>query len=111
MIDILHSVTDKLKTELGKDVISLLDSSCGDMFWMPEFLEKRKDVDYTGFDLADGNIASNKEKFGSRGWTFKVSLFLIAGMPVVFNILHDSNMIWSKTTSSGAMISSSADTP
>ena len=75
MIDILHSVTDKLKTELGKDVISVLDSSCGDMFWMPEFLEKRKDVDYTGFDLADGNIASNKEKFGSRGWTFKVSFF------------------------------------
>ena len=62
MIQMLHSITDLLKVELGKDSISFLDSSCGDMFWMPEFLEQRSDVKYTGYDLADGNIASNRDK-------------------------------------------------
>ena len=62
MIQMLHSITDLLKVELGKDSISFLDSSCGDMFWMPEFLEQRSDVKYTGYDQADGNIASNRDK-------------------------------------------------
>ena len=63
MIKILHNVVDHLKVILVKDKISLLDSSCGDMFWMPEFLMKRDDVVYTGYDLTDSNINANNQKF------------------------------------------------
>ena len=78
MIVILHSVVNKVKTILGKNKISFLDSSCGDMFWMPEFLDNRMgDVDFTGYDLSQGNIDNNKEKYGSRGWTFKVQRSII----------------------------------
>ena len=63
MINILHGVINQLKIFLNKDKISLLDSSCGDMFWIPEFLNKRDDVIYTGYDLTDSNINANKEKY------------------------------------------------
>ena len=63
MIKILNRVTDQLKIFLNKDKISILDSSCGDMFWMPEFLLQRNDVIYTGYDLTDSNIEANQEKF------------------------------------------------
>ena len=63
MIKILHNVVDHPKVILVKDKISLLDSSCGDMFWMPEFLMKRDDVVYTGYDLTDSNINANNQKF------------------------------------------------
>ena len=72
MIKMLHSITDKLKEILKKDKISFLDSSCGDMFWMPEFLTSRSDVVFTGYDLDEGNIESNKKKFSDKPWTFKV---------------------------------------
>ena len=68
----LHSITDKLKEILKKDKIRFLDSSCGDMFWMPEFLNSRSDVVFTGYDLDEGNIESNKKKFSDKPWTFKV---------------------------------------
>ena len=55
MIKILHSVTDQLKRILNKDKIRFLDSSCGDMFWMPEFLSERPDVIFTCYDLSDSN--------------------------------------------------------
>ena len=81
MIKILHSVVTKIKTILGKEKIRFLDSSCGDMFWMPEFLlDRMGDVDFTGYDLSQGNIDSNREKYGKHGWTFKVvgrSIFII----------------------------------
>ena len=89
MIQMLHSITDLLKVELGKDSISFLDSSCGDMFWMPEFLEQRSDVKYTGYDLADGNIASNRDKHANKGWSFKVNkASFLLGL-----FCHFSNMI------------------
>ena len=62
MINMLHSITDKLKQILKKDEIWFLDSSCGDMFWMPEFLNSRSDVIFTGYDLDEGNIKSNRGK-------------------------------------------------
>ena len=71
MIKILHSVTDQLKRILNKDKIRFLDSSCGDMFWMPEFLSQRPDVIFTGYDLTETNIEHNKEKHSNLG-TFKV---------------------------------------
>ena len=73
MIKILHSVDTKIKTILGKERIRFLDSSCGDMFWMPEFLlDRMGDVDFTGYDLSQGNIDNNRDKYGKHGWTFKV---------------------------------------
>ena len=73
MINMLHSITDKLKQILKKDEIWFLDSSCGDMFWMPEFLNSRSDVIFTGYDLDEGNIKSNRKKFSDKPWKFKVN--------------------------------------
>ena len=72
MIQMLHSITDNLKEILKKDKIRFLDSSCGDMFWMPEFLAARSDVIFTGYDLDEGNIESNIRKFSDKPWKFKV---------------------------------------
>ena len=47
----LQSVITEIKTQLGKDRIRMLDIPCGDMRWMPRFLETREDVDYTGMDI------------------------------------------------------------
>ena len=41
------------------------------MTWMPEFLRKHSDVDYTGYDLIPQNIQKNKESFKNESWTFK----------------------------------------
>ena len=68
----LNSITDKLKEILEKDEIKFLDSSCGDMFWMPEFLASRSDVIFTGSDLEEGNIESNRKKVSDKLWNFKV---------------------------------------
>ena len=72
MINVLHHVVDFLKQELGKDKISLLDSSCGDMMWMPLFLRNRSDVIFTGYDITASNIEAHKETFRNESWTFKV---------------------------------------
>ena len=50
MVNVLHSVTDHLKKVLGQDKISFLDSSCGDMNWMPDFLNNRTDMEFHGYD-------------------------------------------------------------
>ena len=103
MIVILHSVVNKVKTILGKNKISFLDSSCGDMFWMPEFLDNRMgDVDFTGYDLSQGNIDNNKEKYGSRGWTFKVQIVQSSSALLITDI--SSNMTLSKTASIPSLI-------
>ena len=48
-----------------------------DMFWMPEFLvDRMDDVDFTGYDLSQGNIDNNQEKLSNYGWTFKVADFI-----------------------------------
>ena len=48
----------------------MLDSSCGDMTWMPSFLHSRTDVEYTGYDLLPVNIEHAKEAFKNESWTF-----------------------------------------
>ena len=42
------------------------------MNWMPDFLNKRSDVDYFGFDITQSNIDKHKERFQDKPWTFKV---------------------------------------
>merc|ERR1719410_1837616 len=38
---------------------------------MPDFLNKRSDVDYFGFDITQSNIDKHKERFQDKPWTFK----------------------------------------
>ena len=57
---------------MGFSCLSILDSSCGDMTWMPTFLAGRTDVAYTGFDIVPSNIESHKKKFSNL--TFKVRI-------------------------------------
>jgi len=72
MRKVLASVTDRIKLELNKPTITLLDSSCGDMTWMPSFLQNRTDVVFTGYDIVPNNINSHREKFSEKPWTFEV---------------------------------------
>ena len=51
---------------------SVLDSSCGDMTWMPSFLSSRSDVEYTGYDIVEANINNHREKFRDTDWKFEV---------------------------------------
>ena len=51
---------------------SVLDSSCGDMTWMPSFLSSRSDVVYTGYDIVEDNINNHREKFRDTDWKFEV---------------------------------------
>lgn len=51
---------------------SILDSSCGDMNWMPRFLENRTDIDFTGYDITLSNIEAHQLNFANKSWTFKV---------------------------------------
>ena len=73
MVSTLHSVTDHLKRGLDKDKISFLDSSCGDMNWMPDFLNNRTDVEFHGYDITQTNIDKHQKTFRKKPWTFKVS--------------------------------------
>merc|ERR1712212_1023053 len=69
---------------LQKESVTLLDSSCGDMAWMPTFLgkgsnkkrtlpsENRTDVVFTGFDIVPGNVEGHQKKFSSKLWKFEV---------------------------------------
>ena len=84
----LGVVIDRLKIHLKKDKIrlkyivfiiivflicySVLDSSCGDMTWMPSFLTSRSDVVYTGYDIVEANINNHREKFRDTDWKFEV---------------------------------------
>ena len=72
IVTILDSVIDHLKMVLGQEKISFLDSSCGDMNWMPGFLNNRTDVEFFGYDITQTNIEKHKVIFGDKPWTFKV---------------------------------------
>lgn len=70
--NILSVLVDKIKSDLGKDKVSLLDSSCGDMNWMPTFLHNRSDILFTGYDIVPGNIDNHRKNFADKPWTFVV---------------------------------------
>ena len=72
MKKILEEVINYVKRKLNKEKISFLDSSCGDMNWMPSFLSNRTDVIFTGYDITPSNIEAHKERFRGKPWTFKV---------------------------------------
>ena len=87
----LNAVIERMKIYLKKDKIrskyivfrrnithviycSVLDSSCGDMTWMPSFLSSRSDVEYTGYDILEANIKNHREKFRDTDWKYQVLL-------------------------------------
>ena len=58
----LDAVIDRVKSELGKDRITLLDLPCGDLVWMKHYLQDRQDIDYTGMDIVGTLIESHTNK-------------------------------------------------
>jgi len=68
----LGAVIDRIKLHLNKNKISVLDSSCGDMTWMPLFLSSRSDLVFTGFDIVKQNIRNHKKRFRDTDWKFEV---------------------------------------
>jgi len=83
----MEKIVDYLKTELKKDKISILDSSCGDMNWMPTFLRGRTDIDYTGYDLLPVNIETAREKFKNETWKFDTFDLVKDRIKIQFDLL------------------------
>ena len=59
----LHSVLNRIKGELAKPELKLLDLPCGDMQWMDPFLNTRSDVQYTGMDIVQPIIRHHQKKY------------------------------------------------
>ena len=61
-----------------------------------EFLENRKDIQFTGYDIVTSNIESHKSKFSHRPWQFKqhdiVSDKLETGFDLIMSRQHISQM-------------------
>jgi len=85
MREILGIVVDKLKEQMKVQQISILDSSCGDMTWMPTFLAGRTDVAYTGFDIVPSNIENHKKNFSNL--TFKVHDIVSEPLPESYDLV------------------------
>ena len=95
----MSAAIDRIKFHLKKDKIrskfiifkriitviysSVLDSSCGDMTWMPSFLSSRSDVLYTGYDIVEENIKNHREKFRETDWKFEVHDIVIYDLVVI----------------------------
>ena len=67
----LHNVVNHIKKVLNKKEITILDSSCGDLTWMPLFLKSHQDVRYTGYDLIPDNIDNANKRFAHESWKFE----------------------------------------
>merc|ERR1712133_136696 len=81
MRKVLASVTDRIKLELNKPMITILDSSCGDMAWMPSFLNNRTDVTFTGYDIVPNNVENHRERFKDKPWKFEVRDIVSSTLP------------------------------
>jgi len=67
----LAKIVDYLKMTLNKERISILDSTCGDLAWMPTFLRTRDDIDYTGYDLLHENVDRARMQYSNESWKFE----------------------------------------
>ena len=63
---LLHTVIEKLKRHLNKDIISIADVPCGDLQWMSHFLKTRSDVKYTGIDIVPTLIERHTNTYRSN---------------------------------------------
>ncbi len=77
-IKVLHAAVDMVKEITGKKRVRLLDIPCGDLFWIPEFLQTRQDVDYTGADIVSSAVTLHRKNHPE--WTF-LQLDLVEGTP------------------------------
>ena len=69
--NVLHMVFHEVKRLTGKEVIRVLDVPCGDMVWMHQFLQARRDVMYVGMDIVPDLIEHHRNKYASfRQWKF-----------------------------------------
>jgi len=62
----LHAVVEAIKAKLGLKTIRILDMPCGDMTWMRRFLDSHDDVDYTGMDILEEIIETNRKDFANQ---------------------------------------------
>jgi len=47
-------------------ITKVFDAPCGDLNWMSRVLEQCPDIEYTGGDIVDALIESNKAKYGDK---------------------------------------------
>ena len=67
-----HIMIDRLKRELNKTRIKILDLPCGDLQYMSYFLQTRYDIDYTGADIVPELITKHTKRYeGSNNIHFK----------------------------------------
>ena len=66
MLAVIHTIMDKLKHELNKTRISILDLPCGDLQWMSYLLQTRSDIDYTGMDIVPELIDKHKRTYADK---------------------------------------------
>lgn len=66
VIAILHTMIDRLKTQLNKTTIKILDLPCGDLQYMSHFLNTRTDIDYTGVDIVPELIEKHKANYKDK---------------------------------------------
>jgi len=97
IMKVLDIIIKKLKKDLGKEQISLLDSSCGDMTWMPTFLGNRSDIEFTGYDIVPANIENHKKRFNATTWNFEVHDSVVDTIPKFDLILSRHTMFHIKT--------------
>jgi len=104
VITVLNILVEKIKKDLGKERISFLDSSCGDMTWMPTLLGNRTDIAFTGYDIVQANINSHKKKFSTTSWNFEVHDSVVDPIPQFDLILTRHTMMHLKLKDGAAML-------
>jgi len=104
VIRVLNILVEKIKKNLGKDVIRFLDSSCGDMTWMPTFLANRTDVEFTGYDIVQANIEAHRKTFQHTNWKFEVHDSVVDPIPKFDLILSRHTMMHLKLKDGSAML-------
>ena len=63
---VYHIMIDRLKRDLNKTTIKILDLPCGDLQYMSYFLQTRSDIDYTGADIVPELIAKHAKHYKGR---------------------------------------------
>eukprot|EP01059_Diplonema_ambulator_P023173 TRINITY_DN38592_c0_g1_i1.p1 TRINITY_DN38592_c0_g1~~TRINITY_DN38592_c0_g1_i1.p1 ORF type:complete len:386 (+),score=91.27 TRINITY_DN38592_c0_g1_i1:777-1934(+) len=92
---ILPHVMGKGKT------VNMLDIPCGDMTWMPEFIEGNKDaVKYTGVDIVSSLVKAHKKKFSEWGnMDFEARDVVKEGLPKgSYDLIFSRHMLQHLTT-------------
>ena len=95
VVAMLHSVVNYVKKELGLSRVKMLDVPCGDMIWMPLFLEARRDVDYTGFDIVSEMIIGHRKNFASKhpDWRFSDRDIVVDGLNESYDVVLNRQML------------------